>query len=942
MMKTLLIPLTLCYALSSTAETQPTTKSLIETQGLRYVSQTETGTRYQRFREDILELPRKELGLNPDKARNTTGGIIAFRTDAPEITARFKILSANYMGSGFGVFENGTLVEEFKFSPKETEAVLTVTSQRDGDSLFEIALPSFANVEFQGVDAACSALPPVKKRVYVALGDSISHGNGQDGFGHKTWPFLLSRKLGYELFNLAVGGGKVSVPVAEMLEDWDSIDLITILIGYNDLHYDQKTPEQYRAKVNELLDTIRKNHPDTRIICITPLFTKRPVSDKTGATIEEFRSELVDLVTARMADDKNLSFINGEEVSSEKNLRLEKPDDPVHLGIEGAELLASALAEKILFRANETAEERDARMAWWREAKFGMFVHWGIYAAAEGEWKGATFPDMRPGFEWLMCKGEPGGIDKDEYVEALAPKMTLERFDPEQWAVLAAEAGMKYFVITAKHHDGFGMVDFPFTALDIADRTPYAADPMVPLSKAMRANGLKFGFYFSQSQDWSRPGARPNWYKGLDGDWNEYVDQFAAPQLRHLLGGTYGNIDLLWFDSGRSTKTREGAMRIWQELTAQPDILVNNRLKLDEYGDFDCPEQWIPPSVQDKKTWETCMTMNGGWGYNPTDTNWKSTDELIRNLCLVVSRGGNYLLNIGPRADGTWEPQVVERLKGIGAWMRTNSEAIYGTRPNPIGPIREGSITWKPTGESSRLYVHIMDWPADGKIYLPLKSPIRAARFLGDSDTRPTWETGQDSTIIHLNRDKPIHPAATVLVLDLNTPSPEAMPLVVRQDQNGGLLMLAVEAQGEGGLHVHNREPCLDGWSGRNQERRLASWTVRVDKGGTFVVNLKYGFNTDQDIGEMAFVVETQGKDIRMPIQITGVEPDSHNKERNQLVSEKFQSGEVIDLPPGLHTIKLLAEGAPEAFKRPPGRENQILCYTGFPMLKELRLELIP
>jgi len=173
------------------------------------------------------------------------------------------------------------------------------------------------------------------------LGDSISHGTGQDGYGHKTWPFLLSRKLEMELFNLAVGGGKIAVPVGEMLEDWEQIDLITILIGYNDLHFDGKTPEQYREKYNELLDTIRKNHPETKIVCITPLYTKKPISKKTGNTIDEFRAELTELVAER--NDPNLILVEGDKISSENNLRSDNPKDPVHLSIEGAALFADEL-----------------------------------------------------------------------------------------------------------------------------------------------------------------------------------------------------------------------------------------------------------------------------------------------------------------------------------------------------------------------------------------------------------------------------------------------------------------------------------------------------------------------------------------------------------------------------------------------------------------------
>ncbi|QHI69089.1 SGNH/GDSL hydrolase family protein [Tichowtungia aerotolerans] len=325
--------------------------SAVEIHGLRYVTETEEGIRFARFREDILAMPTHQLGLNPAKAQNTSGGIVAFKTDAAQITAHFKILSANYMGAGFGVFENSKLIEEFKFSPQATDAVLKFQSTQPGESLFEIVLPSFANVEFQGLESDGGKVPTIGNQkgadsaCYVALGDSISHGVGQDGYGHKTWPFLLSRKLNMELFNLAVGGGKIAVPVAEMLEDWKWIDLITILVGYNGLHFNDKSPETYKADYARLLDAIRKNHPETKIVCISLLTTKKPVSEKTGHTVDEFRAVLEKLVAEH--NDPNLILIKGEEVSSEKNLQADKPQDPVHLSIEGAALLADSLFEKL-------------------------------------------------------------------------------------------------------------------------------------------------------------------------------------------------------------------------------------------------------------------------------------------------------------------------------------------------------------------------------------------------------------------------------------------------------------------------------------------------------------------------------------------------------------------------------------------------------------------
>lgn len=315
--------------------------------GLRYHAGDGESMTLNRFRPDILATPAYKLGINPDKARNSSGGILSFSTNSPSLTAHFKVIKADFRGSGFGVFENGRLLKEFKYNPKTSDVQLKILSENNGPSLFEIALPSFAEVEFLGLEleeeSTLNKHENPSKPVYVALGDSISHGAGQNGFGHLTWPFLLSQSLDMELFNLAVGGGRVSVPVGRMLEDWDHIDLITILVGYNGLHFNKKSPQQYQKDYADLLDAIRANHPDTLIAGISLLYTNKPESEKTGHTADQFREALQDLISQRAKADPNLLFIPGNSISSKANLRQDKPQDPVHLGIEGASLLASEL-----------------------------------------------------------------------------------------------------------------------------------------------------------------------------------------------------------------------------------------------------------------------------------------------------------------------------------------------------------------------------------------------------------------------------------------------------------------------------------------------------------------------------------------------------------------------------------------------------------------------
>jgi alpha-L-fucosidase len=576
-------------------------------------------------------------------------------------------------------------------------------------------------------------------------------------------------------------------------------------------------------------------------------------------------------------------------------------------------------------------------MEWWRNAKFGMFVHWGAYAGAEGQWNGVNYPDMRPGIEWLLCKGGAGpgggGLPMDDYYKTLAPKMTLENFNPDKWAALAAEAGMQYFVITAKHHDGFGMVDFPGTDLDIAGRSPYGRDPMLPLSHAMREAGLRFGFYFSQSQDWSKPGGRPNWFKGLEGDWSSYVRKHGIPQLRHLLSGHYGAIDLLWFDSGSMSLTKEGAALIWAELAAQPKIIVNNRLSQGFSGDFETPEQWIPPLIQDDRDWETCMTMNGSWGYNPTDPQWKSSNELIRNLCAVVARGGNFLLNVGPRADGSWEPQVEQILHDIGVWMQINGVAIYGTEANPIGTQRWGELTRKRDGDTVKLYALITNWPKSGTILLPLANDPRAITWLGVSDSAPGFRREADGLRLMLNRDAPIHSAVSVLELTLGA-EPSPLPQVIQPNANSTVEFISGAARVVGGV------PMLRGWSGKRANEAAAYWNFRTYDSTNYKVEIEYGYNhPDPDVvANQAYLVHIGNQVIELPLRLSGIETDAYNKGRRVLLVDTLIANEVLALPEGLHELAVTARGTPIDEYIFKGPEIKQFCYDNFAYLKAVRL----
>ena len=382
--------------------------------------------------------------------------------------------------------------------------------------------------------------------------------------------------------------------------------------------------------------------------------------------------------------------------------------------------------------ANETDAQRDARMAWWRDARFGMFIHWGVYSIPAGEWNGKR---IGGGGEWIMNEAE---ISVADYAK-LPAEFDPVKFDADAWVKLAKEAGMKYIVITAKHHDGFAMFKSAASAFNIVDATPFKRDPLAELAVACRKNGIKLGFYYSQAQDWNHPGGAAirvnkrttdHWDKTQDGDMDKYIDEVAVPQVRELLSN-YGEFPVvLWWDTPRDL-TKERADKLVELLKLKPGIIQNNRLGGGFKGDTETPEQKIPATGFPGRDWETCMTMNGTWGYKDYDNNWKSTEKLIRNLVDIASKGGNYLLNVGPTSEGLIPQPSVERLKAVGAWMKINGEAIYGTTASPFDSLTWGRCTKKENGKETTLYLHVFNWPSDGKLVVPgLQNRVVAAYLL--------------------------------------------------------------------------------------------------------------------------------------------------------------------------------------------------------------------
>ena len=260
-------------------------------------------------------------------------------------------------------------------------------------------------------------------------------------------------------------------------------------------------------------------------------------------------------------------------------------------------------------------------MKWWREARFGMFIHWGVYSVPAGTYKDKKISGIG---EWIMNNGK---IPVAEY-KAYAKEFNPVNYNPDEWVRLAKEAGMKYIVITSKHHDGFALFDSKVTDWDIVDATPYGKDLLKPLAQACKKHGIKLGFYYSQAQDWNHAGGAANgghWDPAQDGDMNEYIQKIAAPQVREILTN-YGDIAVLWWDTP-TDMTRQRADMLQPLIELQPGIITNNRLGGGYPGDTETPEQFIPATGFKDRDWETCMTMNNTWGYKSYDNSWKPRKE---------------------------------------------------------------------------------------------------------------------------------------------------------------------------------------------------------------------------------------------------------------------------------------------------------------------------
>jgi alpha-L-fucosidase len=384
---------------------------------------------------------------------------------------------------------------------------------------------------------------------------------------------------------------------------------------------------------------------------------------------------------------------------------------------------------------------QDAKMQWFREAKFGLFIHWGLYAIPAGEWKGQPVAGIG---EWIMNRAK---IPVVEY-EQLAKQFNPVKFDAEEWVKMAEDAGMKYIVITSKHHDGFAMYRSLVSPYNIYDATPFHRDPLKELALACARHKMKFGFYYSQAQDWhEKNGAGNTWDFGPDDqkDYDQYLRGKSEPQVKELLTN-YGPVCLIWFDTPRMMTGERGQRFIDIVHSLQPATLIDGRLgKEGDYrsmGDNRIPDQVV------QGDWEVPATLNRTWGFKKDDTEWKTPADLTFKLVDIVSKGGNYLLNVGPTAEGIIPQASQDNLRAVGRWLKANGEAIYGAGPTPFGdelgsvdnskqdkngkPLFVQGTAWRATTRPNRLYITFFQWPQAAFEVPKMQGTVSKAYLLAD------------------------------------------------------------------------------------------------------------------------------------------------------------------------------------------------------------------
>ena len=522
---------------------------------------------------------------------------------------------------------------------------------------------------------------------------------------------------------------------------------------------------------------------------------------------------------------------------------------------------------------HETKEQKDARMAWWRESRFGMFIHWGLYSVPAGTWKGKVYPGAA---EWLMYSAQ---IPVKDY-EPLQQQFNPVNFDAKKIVGAAKAAGMKYIVITSKHHEGFAMYPSAEGTWNIG-HTQFKRDPLKELSDECKRQGIKFCTYHS-IMDWHHPDFIPK--EKFDkrdvshADYERY-DKVMRAQLKEII--TRYDPAVMWFDGEwQSSWTHDRGVALYNYCRSlKPDIIINNRVDnsragmngmstgASAVGDFGTPEQEIPANGI-KDDWESCMTMNGSWGFHANDTNWKSVDTLIFNAVDCASKGGNYLLNVGPTSLGEIPPASIERLNGVGAWLKDNSEALYGTQASPFPrPMPWGRVTRK----GNTLYCVVFDGKEFNPVLTGLKTPILAASILGVRERIEIQQTKDGpklvlpddrfhiTTGIGIDHHDDLHRVEPIVIKVTLASEPEVAVMLPTQNADGSMAFNAADADCTGAAHLEDSKKAIGFWT---ETTDTVTWKFNASKAGTFKLTAELACQDDSAGSLVSAYFENQERQL--------------------------------------------------------------------------------
>jgi len=558
------------------------------------------------------------------------------------------------------------------------------------------------------------------------------------------------------------------------------------------------------------------------------------------------------------------------------------------IAIQATAAIAAPQQSSVDPRANETKAQRDIRMKWWREARFGMFIHWGLYSVPAGFYDGKPIGGIG---EWIMRTANIPVARYAEYAKQFDP----EKFDATEWVSYAKAAGMKYIVMTAKHHEGFAMYPTKVDDYNINAKTKFKRDPIGEMAAACKKAGIKFGVYYSQNLDWHHAGggtAGAAWDDAQKGSFDKYVREVSAPQVDELLSKYKPAV--LWWDINGPFNAEQVKL-LTAPFARDPKIISNNRLGGGVPGDTETPEQFIPATGFKGRDWETCMTINDTWGYKSNDFNFKSTSTLLRNLIDIASKGGNYLLNVGPTSEGVIPGEEVRRLKEMGEWMKANGASVYKTSASPYKKL---PFDGRATVNGKTLYLNVFSWPSSGLKLAGLQTPVRTAKVLATGEVLNVSKAS-DGTLT-ISRPANLDKVSTAIALSL-----AAAPVVIEPEiliaptATGAYSLGAGEAILDGQSIQAEHEPANLGYWTNSKD--AAHWVINAPATGEYTVTLEYSCESGSEGSTYVVTVDGNKTGVSGTVAKTNSWSDYQPATANG----------TLTLTPGKHSIRISATSMP-------------------------------